>query len=804
LIIALLISTTGTTQVLTSDAVLSSKVDEAVRREAILNGVAEFLVITKDLEDVVNGLRHNIIRVFRDFNTLLAYGDLATLARLDRDPSVVRVVPNFIVRTQFTEVSKVISLSTSEGVREIYSWGRARVGAGVVGDEFNLSGDGVIVAILDTGISLQHEELTGKLITVDPLDRRYPGGWIEFDRRGNPICSEPRDTYFHGTWVSSIVAGRYIGIAPRAKLMHALVLHGGEGTAAQVLAGLEWVLNPYTCSGQRVPIKPDVVSLSLGALGNYSDVFLEPISKLIKSNITVVAAIGNGGPGTSANPGNIWGVIGVGALNRDDSVADFSSSEVVEWPSPPKEWPFKNTYPSKYVKPDFTAPGVYIPGAYVINGYYVIASGTSAAAPITAGVVALVTEVYKKLLNRSPTVDEVYDILNKTSQRVCEGSRCGWGVVNAVKAVSEALNNTLGDVKVLVNATSVKTPGYLRVVAPASMTYYFDHYMLGSGTAVTLHIPPSDMGYHYIHGIGDGYYSYEKIYVEPNVVVSNEAVVAGDLITLNITGFPSGSSILIYLNDNLLTYKPLGLRGSGSVSIVIPYTRVGGTYELLLMDDSGLISESFEINVTSGEPHNFNLVASAPPTSYVNSTVDVYVISLVDGKLMDASEIRCVIIGDNPLTLTNLTKVGLGIYRMSYRALSPGTYVVLVNGSVTVYGRVLNSVAVALTDVKEEAPEGISKYPTLISLANKTAVLESNVTYLENKLLSIEEFLRGLNESVEVFSKYLGNLSDMHTAMLNEFSALSTEVGSIKHIVTVLFIIMAALIIITLALVIKR
>jgi subtilisin family serine protease len=121
----------------------------------------------------------------------------------------------------------------------------------------------------------------------------------------------------------------------------------------------------------------------------------------------------------------------------NDNVAWFSSGEVVNWPNPPEEWPFYDTYPSTYVKPDFSAPGVDITSA-VPGGGYEAWSGTSMATPH----VALIIQAMGVLdFNFQDLPETVYEILNSTSVDLGDPGqdiRYGWGRIDAYEAVLKA------------------------------------------------------------------------------------------------------------------------------------------------------------------------------------------------------------------------------------------------------------------------------------------------------------------------------------------------------------------------------
>lgn len=247
------------------------------------------------------------------------------------------------------------------------------VDAPTVWEFYDTRGDGVDVAVLDTGVDPDgHEGL------ADSLDR---GAWADFDERGNPVDSEPRDAVGHGTAVSGVIAGEstadgvQYGVAPHVALYHANVNNGGLRFGA-VLAGLEWALTNDV----------DVVSLSIGPL-RYDDAYVEPVRNLLANDIVVLGSIGNVGPDTSVSPANVPGVLGVGFVDDERDVHPQSGGERVHttryWgENAPAEWP------ETYVTPTVTAPGVDYPVPRP-GGEYGTGTGGSYAAPAAAGVAAL-------------------------------------------------------------------------------------------------------------------------------------------------------------------------------------------------------------------------------------------------------------------------------------------------------------------------------------------------------------------------------------------------------------------------------
>ncbi|MGW6442426.1 S8 family serine peptidase [Lentzea sp. NPDC055074] len=227
--------------------------------------------------------------------------------------------------------------------------------------EKGLTGKDVTVAILDTGVDETHPDLAGAVLE----SKNFSDSDTTDDRVG------------HGTHVASTVTGdgKYKGIAPDAKLVNGKVLGDyGGGRESDIIAGMEWAA-----------AKAKVINMSLGS--SWPDEGTDPMS-LALNRITeqtgalfVVAAGNSGGP--IGSPGSADAALTVGAVNRDDSLADFSSRG--------PRW-FNNA-----VKPDITAPGVDIVAAKAKNGQigtpvgdgHVALSGTSMATPHVAGAAAI-------------------------------------------------------------------------------------------------------------------------------------------------------------------------------------------------------------------------------------------------------------------------------------------------------------------------------------------------------------------------------------------------------------------------------
>ena len=236
------------------------------------------------------------------------------------------------------------------------------------------TGEGVVAAILDTGIDTDHPDLSDDLIQEECFlsDMECPNG---LDRQSGPGAAEDGDG--HGTHVAGTItsAGIFssIGVAPDAQIVAIKVLDdSGSGWASDIIAGLDWILDN----------RPDVdlINMSLGSgyhetecdLANaVTTGFSVVINTLRAVGVTTFASSGNDYSGAiMGSPACVSGTVSVGATDDADNVASFSNS---------------NAYT------DLLAPGVDII-ADVPGGTIASKSGTSMASPHAVGCAALQLE----------------------------------------------------------------------------------------------------------------------------------------------------------------------------------------------------------------------------------------------------------------------------------------------------------------------------------------------------------------------------------------------------------------------------
>ncbi|HEX5130954.1 MAG TPA: S8 family serine peptidase [Candidatus Krumholzibacteria bacterium] len=376
-----------------------------------------------------------IVREFWLDNLVLVQARKSVIDQIARRSDVERVFDNYTVNLPPRTPGDPEPLA-----HQSQPWDNiAFIGAKQVWNSYGLRGAGVRVGGLDTGVDIAHPDIAGKMITTNPADPTYPGGWAEFDGNGNvlpgsvPHDSDQHGTHTTGTMIGGSASGFDVGVAPEASLLHGLVIPGGSGSFAQVVGGMEWIIdpdgNPATDDGAQV------VNMSLGATGTFPEM-VAPTDNMVLAGVFPSFSIGNSGPGasTTGSPGNVPSAFGVGATDNQDVIASFSSRGPVTWNVAP--------YIGTYTKPDISAPGVQIfstvpGGEWEWSGAGFTWSGTSMASPHVAGTVALMRQA-----NPSMSVAEIKQILAQTSIDLGSAgmdNNYGWGRVNAFAAVSAAL-----------------------------------------------------------------------------------------------------------------------------------------------------------------------------------------------------------------------------------------------------------------------------------------------------------------------------------------------------------------------------
>jgi len=346
-----------------------------------------------------------------------------------------------------------------------------RVGADRLHAEQIMGGD-VAIAVIDTGVwshwGLEKDSLGVRRISAvydavhDAMVDVSTAGFKGNNGKGFKKYSEiPGNDYSgHGSHVASVAVGSsfkvdldnpegaYNGIAPDAELVVVKAFDStGQGTYADVIRGLDWVIQNKDALGIRV------LNLSFSASPQshyWDDPLNQAVMRAWQAGIVVVASAGNTGPDpmTVGVPGNVPYVITVGAMTDNFTRGDYSDDRLTS---------FSAAGPTHegFVKPDLVAPGGHILGlmdraSHLPTQYpqfhdgasYFAMSGTSQATAVVSGIVALMIQVDPLL-----TPNEVKYRLMTTARPALDGTgqlaysifQQGTGLVDAYAAVHPML-----------------------------------------------------------------------------------------------------------------------------------------------------------------------------------------------------------------------------------------------------------------------------------------------------------------------------------------------------------------------------
>ncbi len=257
----------------------------------------------------------------------------------------------------------------------------------VLADKTSLSGKGVRIAILDTGLFPKHEDLKGRTIKMKKFVDNATSG----------------DADGHGSHCTGIACGytdsrglRY-GVAYESEIFAGKVLNDqGEGTDSGILAGIEWALTE----------KCRVISMSLGAPADrgesYSETYEAVAKRSMKLGALIIAAAGNESrrPSYTApvgHPANCPSIMAVGAIDNNLKIAPFSCAGI-------------NPNGGQV---DLVAPGTAVYSMINSDGGHEAWDGTSMATPFVSGVAGLLFEQ-----NKNATPLEVWSLLSQIARRL--------------------------------------------------------------------------------------------------------------------------------------------------------------------------------------------------------------------------------------------------------------------------------------------------------------------------------------------------------------------------------------------------
>lgn len=285
-------------------------------------------------------------------------------------------LPPYWVQEVYVALSQVVDWSHGAiGVPD--AWLRSR-------------GEGILVAVLDTGVDVNHSDLAGQIYGAEDHTNSNSG---------------PADKQGHGCWVCGSIVARdnetgVVGIAPGAKVWSGKVLgDGGSGQDNWIAAGIRRAIN----------MDAHIISMSLGSSSPAPRIH-EAIKEANAANVLVICAAGNSGPGSTEYPGAYPECVSVGAYDKAGRLAGFSSQ-------------------NQHV--DVAAPGVDMISTIPGNRYSRM-SGTSMACPTVAGCAALIQSSRLKANLPLMTPAELLQTIKQTSVDAGKAGfdpGFGWGMV---------------------------------------------------------------------------------------------------------------------------------------------------------------------------------------------------------------------------------------------------------------------------------------------------------------------------------------------------------------------------------------
>lgn len=250
-------------------------------------------IVEAENEEVINQLkdRYPDIKIDKEFNTVLQGASIssteADIEKIKHLPGIKRVHPTSTYKVELDESVPFIGGTLLRGEFD--------------DKDQRLTGKGVKVGVIDTGIDYTHPD----------LQRNYQGGFDVVDEDEDPmetIKSQGEET-MHGTHVAGIIGanGKYLGVAPDAEIYAYRALGpGGSGTSDQVIAAIE----------KAVEDGMDIINLSLGSSVNGPDYPTSvALDSAVEKGVIAVTSNGNSGPGlwTVGSPGTSEKAISVGA-----------------------------------------------------------------------------------------------------------------------------------------------------------------------------------------------------------------------------------------------------------------------------------------------------------------------------------------------------------------------------------------------------------------------------------------------------------------------------------------------------------
>jgi hypothetical protein len=356
---------------------------------------------TKD-DNIKNGIRKNLLKSSRKQRKIRGgYEVIDFASRSEAEQAIADLKKDKNVdKAEINHTRNLMGVAPDDPLFP-YQWGLTYADVLTAWEASVYNHNQVVVAVLDTGVNVNHSELSGRLLT----------GYNAVDE-----SSDVTDNDGHGTFVTGIIAALWNNSRQIAgvtgpfdvKVLPVKV----EDSAGKIY--LAYLIDAiYYAIEQGV----DVINMSLGG-AHYSTVEREAIEAAKAAGITLVAAAGNDGNSTVYYPASYEGVISVGSHDADGQKSDFSNY-------------------NEFV--DIVAPGSNIRSLSVDESQYGIGGGTSYSSPFVAGIAAMI-----KALDPSKGYQDIYDILINSAKKppgqTGRTDEYGYGYADAAAALRSTLS----------------------------------------------------------------------------------------------------------------------------------------------------------------------------------------------------------------------------------------------------------------------------------------------------------------------------------------------------------------------------
>ena len=376
-------------------------------------------------------------------NALVVTSNAQMVTTLAARPEVAFIGPNTA-----TPAPAPVEVSSAPVVPEAIEWNIKQIQADDVWSTYDVTGQGIVIANIDTGVQWDHPALINQYRGWDGTAEDHNYNWWDPYNQSPliPADADAHGTHTMGTMVGSddptnpISATNAIGVAPGATWLacDGFDDNTGFGYDAELLECAEFLLAPWDLTGGNPDpdMRPDIINNSWGG-GQGQWWYNQAIYAWRAAGIMGVFSAGNAGPfcGTAGSPGDNVNMMAVGATDYLDEIAGFSSRGPA--------------YMTGLTKPDVSAPGVNIRSSIPGSDYQGGWGGTSMAAPHVAGEAALLWAAVPELRG---DVQLTYWIIEQsafglTSNQGCGGdtptdipnNMFGWGRVDALAAVELAM-----------------------------------------------------------------------------------------------------------------------------------------------------------------------------------------------------------------------------------------------------------------------------------------------------------------------------------------------------------------------------